>query len=190
MKKVAAFLILVLLAAGVGGCAVNARIRPATAEKSFTNAYVTSYGHWDNNPPGTAAICCAAMHRVAGGKGTYADPLTVAADYRSARLMQFAPGTRFYIPNLRAYFVVEDRTGEQQATNTREHGGSNPHLDVWADGRTSSASSLRSCQHSITHTGLRVIQNPKSNYVVVAGPLSANNRCRANYGNTVVTIRR
>jgi hypothetical protein len=190
MKKAFVFLILALVAAGTAGCAAGPRVRPATAEKSFPNAYVTSYGHWDNNPPGTAAICCAALHRTAGGNGTYGDPLTVAVDFRSGRTMQFAPGTRFYIPNLRAYFVAEDRTGELQANNTREHGGSNPHLDVWADGRTSSASSLSSCQRSITRTGVRVIQNPRSNYAVIAGPLAAHNTCRKNYGNALVTTRR
>jgi hypothetical protein len=161
-------------------------IRPPTEETSFANAYVTSYGWWDNNPPASAAICCPAVHNEAAGTGTYADPLTVAVDFSSGTTLQFAPGTRFYIPNLRAYFVAEDRTGEQQATNTQLHDGSNPHLDVWSDGRALSPAELANCQSSITHTGLLVIQNPQPNYLVVPGSLTSNNTCRANYGNTVV----
>jgi len=186
MKKAAAFVILALLAAGLSGCSVVSRLKPAAGERWYTNSYTTGYGWWDNTPPGSAAVCCSAMHRTAGGTGTYADPITVAVDYSSGSTMQFARGTRFYVPNLRAYLITEDRTGTPSATNSRLHGGSNPHLDIWVDGRTSTASSADNCARAITHTGIRVIQNPKANYVVVAGPLAARNRCRPNYGNTAL----
>jgi hypothetical protein len=153
---------------------------------SYTNAYVTGYTWWDNNPPGSAEVCCPSVHQSAGGTGTYTDPITVAVDYSSGTTLQFASGTLFYIPNLRAYFVAEDRTGEQQADNTAAN-GSNPHLDVWADGSSSTAANADACVRSFTNTGLSVIVNPNSNYQVVVGPLAANGACRANYGNTPTT---
>jgi uncharacterized protein YkwD len=161
--------------------------QPTGNEIRFANAYTTSYNWWDNNPPQSSAICCKALHNEAAGNGTYADPITVAVDYKSGSTMEFAPGTRFYVPRLRAYFIVEDRTGTQASTNANSHGGSTPHLDLWSDGRTSSQSNAHSCMAHVTATGVLVIQNPASNYVVVAGPLAANNSCRTIYGNSPVT---
>lgn len=156
-------------------------------EIRFANGYTTAYDWWDNNPPQSYEICCPSIHSSAGGVGTYADPLTVAVDYSSGTTMQFSVGTKFYIPNVRAYFVVEDRTGEQQATNTLNHNGTNPHLDMWADGHTSTFSNSQSCLSSITDEGVLIIQNPLSNYVVVSGSLAANNGCRSTFGNNVLT---
>ncbi len=147
-------------------------------ERTWPSAYVTSYGWFDNNPPASAEICCPSVHTEASGTGTYTDPITVAVDYSSGSTLQFAPGDVFYIPHLRAYFVVEDRTGEQQATNTQNHGGTNPHLDVWADGRTSTPANLDACERAMTVEGVTVIEHPASGYAVTPGPLAHNNLCR------------
>lgn len=184
MRTFLAIVIVVVVgSAAAGGCP------PPPTETRFTNSYVTGYTWWDNNPPGSAEVCCPVIHQQAGGSGTFADPITVAVDYAGSTgtTMQFAPGTKFYIPNLRAYFIVEDRTGEHQADNTNQHNGSNPHLDVWADGRTSTASNADTCVRSFTNTGLLTIENPASNYRVIVGPLAHDNTCRQNYGNAVLT---
>lgn len=175
MRRVAFVVGMFLLAAGLSACETN-----------HPTAYTTSYNWWDNNPPHSAEICCPAVHAEAGGIGTYADPITVAVDYAgsSGTTMQFAPGTRFYIPNERAYFVVEDRTGEHEDDNTAEHNGTDPHLDLWSDGRTSTEANAFACMSQITHEGIRVIEDPADDYLVVAGPLAHDNQCRANYGDT------
>jgi hypothetical protein len=143
------------------------------SEVRISGAYVTGYSWYDNNPPGSAAISNPVIHQQAGGTGSFADPITVAIN-----VPQFPWGTKFYIPNVRAYFIAEDTIGNSP--------GSPPHLDLWVGGKTSSQSSANSCMNKITGNYL-VIRNPASNYAVVSGPLSANNTCRQTFGNTVVT---
>lgn len=158
------------------------------AEVHWPNAYITSYNWWDNNPPHSDDIAFpSTFHGVAGGLGTYNDPITVAADYSSGTTMQFAPGTRFYIPHVRCYFIVEDLTGEQQDDNTASF-NTNPHLDMWSDGRTSTESNAAACMSSITAIGVLVIEDPASNYVVDPGPLSQANTCHATYSDTLVVV--
>jgi hypothetical protein len=161
--------------------------QPTGNEIRFPNAYTTSYNWWDNNPPKSDAICCKAIHTRASGTGTFADPITVAVDDKPAGTLEFPAGTRFYVPNVRAYFVVEGRTGTLWSQNANSHGGATPHFDLWSDGRTSSESSAYSCMAQLTGTGMLVIQNPLPDYAVVAGPLAANGVCRSRYGNGLVT---
>jgi hypothetical protein len=178
---------LAVLTCLLAGCVVTS---PRSGEIWHDNSYITGYTWQDNNPPNSAEICCPSVHQTAGGTGTYADPITVAVDdtqLEGSTALQFPAGTRFYIPNLRAYFVAEDRTGEIQQDNTAAHHGTNPHLDVWIDGRTETAAQSDACAQSITAEGLRVIQNPQSDLLVVQGPIAANGQCRQNYGNTVNT---
>ena len=144
----------------------------------MAGSYVTAYSYHDNNPPGSAAISNPVIHRQAGGKGTFADPITVAVANGSNGGLQFAAGTKFYVPNLRAYLIAEDKIGGSS--------GSRVHLDVWAGGQSSSESSADSCMSRVTGNYL-VIRNPASNYAVVPGPLAANNTCRQLFGDAVVT---
>jgi hypothetical protein len=169
-------------------------VQNPSSEIRFANGYTTGYTWWDNNPPGSAAISDPVIHAVAGGNGTYADPITVAVDFKGSTgtVHQFAPGTIFYIPNLRAYFIAEDTTVEYQSVNTAAHvdptlGPSNPHLDLWSDGRTKTSGQADACVQSFTNTGILIIQNPQSNYAVIAGTL-ADGTCRTNHGNTVITV--
>jgi hypothetical protein len=149
-------------------------------EIRFNSSYTTAYDWWDNNPPQSAIISGPTIHSQAGGTGTFADPLTVAVADKSGGGLQFPYGTKFYVPNVRAYLIAEDRIGEL-ANDTH------PHLDMWADGKTSTQQSAFDCMSHVTTSSALVIQNPASNYAVVPGPLSANNTCRTLYGNTVVT---
>jgi len=143
------------------------------SEVRLSGSYITAYSWYDNNPPGSAAISNPVIHQKAGGTGTFADPITVAIN-----VPQFPWGTKFYVPNVRAYFIAEDTIGDSPS--------SPPHLDLWAGGQSSSQSSANSCMNKVTGNYL-VIRNPASNYAVVPGALSANNTCRQLYGNTAVT---
>ncbi len=146
------------------------------SEVRMSGSYVTAYSSYDNNPPGSAEISHPVIHHQAGGKGTFADPITVAVADGSNGGLQFAAGTRFYIPNLRAYFIAEDTIGGSS--------GSRVHLDVWAGGQSSSRSSADRCMSQVTGNFL-VLRNPARHYAVVSGPLAANDRCRKRYGDTV-----
>jgi hypothetical protein len=145
-----------------------------------TTDYLTSYGYPDNNPPDSDTICCSVIHQTAGGTGTSADPITIAASGGStSSSLQFPPGTRFYVPNVRRYFIVEDSLGTPFESPT--------HLDQWAGGDDgSSASATLACEDAVTGDFL-VIKNPAPNYAVVSGPLVQHNVCTAQYGNSVVS---
>jgi hypothetical protein len=143
----------------------------------IANAYITGYGWPDNSPPGTA-ISDPIIHRGAGGVGTYADPITIAVGYvGSAR--DYPPGTRFYIPNVRRYFIAEDTCGSCHSTPA----GSSTWVDMWVGGDGSNNAGVLACQNKLTgnHT---IIRNPDANRVVVPGSLynSSTGTCSAEYG--------
>ena len=95
---------------------------------------MTGYTCWDNSPPGSAQISRPVLHERAGGKGTYRDPITVAVGYTSDG-PDFAYGTRFYLPDLNKYFIVEDICGACHRTRS----GTDYTLDIWLDGRNLSS---------------------------------------------------
>jgi len=69
--------------------------------------WLTGYSFQDNTPPGSAVVSHSILHRKAGGAGTYNDPITVASP-GSAQDMAFPPGTKFYLPSVLRYVMVED----------------------------------------------------------------------------------
>ncbi|MGZ6605810.1 MAG: hypothetical protein ACXVFI_01935 [Solirubrobacteraceae bacterium] len=169
------------------------RPHPGSPARDIT-AYVTGYGIYDNTPPGSTIISNPVIHRVAGGTGTYRDPVTVAVGHALINghdILDWPQATRFYIPNLRRYFVVEDTCGDGP---TPQNGpchnlstadpGAQTWLDVWVDGSQMSTSATNSCEDAITHNQL-VIKDPARDYAVTPGPI-AGSRCAMQYGNAVV----
>ncbi len=162
---------------------------PATGEIRFT-AYTTGYGWPDNTPPGSD-ISDPVLHQVAGGTGTYGDPITVAVGHTISLgkdTLDYPKGTKFYIPNLRRYFIVEDTCGDGNTPqNGPCHTGYQGHawLDVWVGGVGASSSSVLSCEDTITDLHL-VIQNPASSYAVTQGPVFGTS-CSAQFGESVVS---
>ena len=158
-------------------------------------AYTTGYGRWDNTPPGSTDISYPVIHQTAGGTGTYANPITVAVGHvitNGVDTPDFAPGTIWYVPNLRRYFIVEDSCGDG-ATPQNEpcHDlssapkGTQVWLDLWADGSQMTHAGSNACEGAIT--GLHaVIENPAPDYAVVSGPI-AGSTCSQQYGDTPVT---
>lgn len=151
-------------------------LRVSAAEQSFT-AYVTGYSYWDNTPPGSAAIARPVIHRRAGGKGTYKDPVTIAVGYRlvggRARL-QFPAGTRFYLPHLRRYAIVEDICGDgpnPEITGCARGSGGRPWLDIYVDGSRVDVDKANACMNRLTGYH-EVIVNPGSGYPVTAGAIA------------------
>jgi len=162
---------------------VNAYIAPPVVTPTSTTilggtditAYVTGYGWSDNSPPG-AGTYIDDISGTAGGTGTYSNPITIAVGYVGSAA-DFAPGTMFYIPNLRRYFAAEDTC---EACHSDVPAGATVHLDVWVGGQGASASAVNSCEDAITANHL-IIENPTSNYSVVPGSIF-NGTCSENYG--------
>lgn len=148
----------------------------AFKEVSFT-AYLTGYSFWDNTPPGSAAIARPVLHRSAAGSGTYIDPITIAVGYRlvgGTAQLDFPAGTKFYIPSLRRYAIVEDICGDGPKPHlTGCHRGKNglPWLDIYVDGRQAGAGAANACMYSITGAR-KIIMNPRPNYRVSVGALT------------------
>ena len=176
----------------VSDSAASATATPAPV--SFT-AYTTGYGWWDNTPPGSSDIAYPVIHQTAGGTGTYADPITVAVGHvitNGVDTPDFAPGTIWYVPNLRRYFIVEDACGDGSTPQDEPcHDlatapqGAQVWLDLWVDGSQMTHAGSNACEDAIT--GLNsVIENPAPNYAVVSGPV-AGSTCSQQYGNTLVT---
>src|SRR5918997_6509283 len=106
-------------------------------------AWLTGYSLEDNSPAGTRAT---SSGRKAGGTGTFDDPITLAVGYAGGD--EFPVGTVFYVPLVRAYFVVEDRCGGcSDATDEGEYT-----IDLWVGSDPDA-----SCMYAITgaHTVVR-----------------------------------
>jgi len=104
---------------------------------------VTFYAAHDNDPPGSREIAYPQKHSQAGGRGTYADPITVATDRR-----ELAPGTLIYVPFVARYFVMEDGcvecTEDWEASRLR-------HIDLYAGNATDSG--VLACEEALTPSG-------------------------------------
>ncbi len=189
--------------ASAGGTTVcNATVTvtvPVNPNEIRHQAYTTSYSYWDNTPAGSALISHPILHSVAGGIGTYADPITIAVGHsiiNNVDILDFPAGTRFYIPNVRRYFIVEDTCGDgatpqNGACHTGYPAGTTTWLDMWIDGASGTTASVDACAAFLTDTnGVAhlAIQNPASNYVVVTGPVFQNGSCTAQYGNIPLTL--
>lgn len=148
---------------------------PTTTGEIKFDAYLTGYG-WPDNTPASANISDGVIHSSAGGTGTYADPITIAVGHSiisGKDILDYPKGTKFYLPALRKYFIVEDTCGDGNAPqNGPCHTGyqGKPWLDAWVGGQNAAASSVYACEDKITGVH-KVIQNPASNYAVTSGPI-------------------
>jgi len=133
------------------------------------SVFVTFYGAADNDPPGSTEIAHPNdRHQEAGGSGTYADPLSLAADPRAIPV-----GTRVYYPPLRKYFVMEDDCA-QCITDWRS--SRKPHIDLWTGDFQGSA--LLACENALTPDGLVAVEvNPPPGRPVDPRPLFNGRGC-------------
>ena len=133
------------------------------------SVFVTFYGAADNDPPGSTEIAHPNdRHQEAGGTGTYADPLSLAADPRAIPV-----GTRVYYPPLRKYFVMEDDCA-QCITDWRS--SRKPHIDLWTGDFQGSA--LLACENALTPDGLVAVEvNPPPGRPVDPRPLFNGRGC-------------
>jgi 3D (Asp-Asp-Asp) domain-containing protein len=120
---------------------------------------LTGYSFYDNTPAGSAEVSHPIVHKKAGGRGTYSDPITVAVPSESS----FEPGTRFYLPSVKRYAIVEDSGASSSDGN---------HLDLWVDGENGSESAVESCMDRLTGDATAEV-NPPPGRPVIASPIFA-----------------
>lgn len=150
---------------------------PATTPALNTiKAYITGYSWYDNDPPGSAAIAYPSQGRSeAGGQGTFSNPITVAV-----RKGTWPAGTKFYLPEIRKYIVVED----QCVGCSPIPAPATSWLDVWVDGRAVSNSTADQCMGKITRVAVAVVNPPSTLKVESTAPVSSNG-CPT-YGDSIV----
>lgn len=160
----------------------RARKTPATPrrseEKVLPTAYVTGYSVHDNSPPGSARIAYPnRRHQVAAGSGSYDDPITLAVGWHREEGTQWPVGSRFYLPYLRKYAVVEDQCGDRAQEGPcyrldEAPDGATTWIDLWVGGEGRSAAATQRCLTRITGIHL-VIHRPAKGYPVSRGKVSS-----------------
>jgi hypothetical protein len=141
---------------------------PAPAAKQL-NIWLTGYSWQDNTPPGSSVVGEPVLHQQAGGTGTFADPITVAVPGHQGA-MAWQPGTRFYLPTVKRYVIVEDSGA------SRAPAGTDTHLDMWIGGQDGTLAATDACEDSLTGRVAAEL-NPPNNLPVIVGPIYANQRC-------------
>jgi hypothetical protein len=159
-------------ATGTSTPSTGASIGKAVAGKSL-RVLLTGYGWWDNTPPGSSEISNPVTHQAAGGTGSYADPITVAVPYHcgsadDAGCLQWAAGTRFYLPSLQRYLIVEDVCGDGGPDSCPDSTGN--HLDVWVGGRALTHAASDACEERITGRTTAILR-PAANLPVTPGDI-------------------
>jgi Ca-dependent carbohydrate-binding module xylan-binding len=156
---------------------------PAASMGTLEHAYLTGYSVEDNTPPGSRDISNPVIHEQAGGTGTYADPITLAAGHsiiNGQDILDFPAGTRIYLPVLRIYGLVEDTCGDGSRPQRGPcHTGypspsTNQYwIDVFVGSDPDSA-----CMDSFSQDlGWTVIRNPDPGWLVDPRPNELGARC-------------
>ncbi len=184
---------LIITAIGASSLAAQSVTRRSTNYTSYTalattqlqsggsngqlSLYLTGYSYWDNTPRGSTAIAKPVIHRGAGGKGTYRDPITLAVGHvinGRRQTLDFPAGTRFYFPRIRKYAIVEDVCGDgHNPQNGPCHSGHRglPWVDIYVGGRRGGQSASNSCMNRITGVQTAIV-NPQKGLPVEKGALT------------------
>ncbi|WP_147294383.1 hypothetical protein [Arthrobacter sp. RT-1] len=179
------------------GACTNQEPPPPPEDTVGEQVYITAYTWFDNTPPGSPIISHPVLHKTAGGTGTYEDPVTIAVGHSKETgkdVLDYPPGTRIYLPNVRRYFIVEDTCGDGDApeegpchTGAEEFGNASIWLDIWIGGEDEGAEFARRCTREVTGVQTAVF-DPADNYMVAAGDgVIHDGECDSGYGNELVT---
>jgi hypothetical protein len=142
---------------------------------STQQTFLTFYGWYDNTPPG-ADISYPQIHDTAGGRGTFADPITFATS-----TAELKAGTKVWVPRVKKYFIMEDscqECGEDWSGHGPNGGPGLRHIDLWLGGKGGNAFDAINCEDALTHynadntpTLEPVIVDPPSNEPFDSTPL-------------------
>ena len=119
--------------------------------------------HPHSCPPG-GAIAYPRLHTLAGGVGTFADPITFAGAPAAT-----PPGTVIYIPSLRKYGIMEDYCQECDADWAASR---QLHVDIWmGPSAVTAGPNLIACENAITADSVTVVINAPAGLAVDTTPL-------------------
>lgn len=137
-------------------------VTSTSAAPERTSGVVTFYSALDKSPLGSLLIAFpTVLHGLAGGSGTYNDPVTFAAAPGV-----FAPGTKIYVPDLERYFVLEDLCASCGGT----------HLELWLGSALDDG--IRTCAAQLGAQSTRsYLVDPPEGLPVAAGPLYDGGAC-------------
>ena len=135
------------------------------------DAFITFFGWPDNSPSGNGIYFKKSqfpetVHEVAGGVGTYQDPVTFASDPDL-----YPAGTKIYLPYLKKYAIMEDVCAgcvENWKNNGRIH------VDIWMESGSTFESELSKCQGYWTRRKVEIEIDPPRGKVVDTKPLFNN----------------
>lgn len=163
----------------VNASATEADVKASKKSGKQFEVYLTGYTYWDNTPPGSAEIARPVLRNKAGGTGTWQSPITIAVGHRienGRQTLDFPAGTRFYLPRLQKYAIVEDVCGDGP---TPQHGPCHsghkgrPWLDIWLGGKSMSAADADACARRITALQ-PIILDPPKDLPVTKGEIASN----------------
>ena len=131
------------------------------------------------------------LHSRAGGTGTHADPITLAVGHSletGEDVLDYPAGTRFYLPHLRRYFIVEDTCGDGPRPQDRgchnldsAPAGATTWVDLYVGGDDDDdRAAVQSCASTVTDGDAvlhEMIKDPASTHPVDPGPLFQDGRC-------------
>jgi hypothetical protein len=131
--------------------------RPGKKDVDVNNVEQTYYGYPDNDPPG-AGIAYQCGRGLAGGTGTYDDPITLATADGELDLCEV-----IYSCHLRKYLRHEDLC-EQCASDWNQGIW---HVDVWVGSSdTNGGQDQINCEDTLTVGNQDILRNPPSNLPV------------------------
>ncbi len=149
--------------------------QPTGQEQSF-RGYLTGYSVWDTTPATIPELSHSRRQELAGGVGTYSNPITLAVagvlqGYET--VLDIPAGTRFYLPRLRKYAIIEDICGD--ISNTQDAGcaaGKDglPWLEIYIDG-IGMEEETAGCAKKISRIQTFVM-DPAPNHSVVVGEIT------------------
>jgi hypothetical protein len=166
--------VLVLVPSVAFGFASSTRRSGTPHHAHRVQAFMTLYGYVDNSPPGRA-IAHPCIHRLAGGRGTYANPVTFATDVHEIGWCQ-----RIYVPYMKRYFIHEDECSECDHDWVKLHSF---RFDMWAGGDAKSLHdperrALLACEDALTRASAprdphnpRVLVDPPRHLPVTTAPI-------------------
>ncbi|KAM3423506.1 hypothetical protein BST61_g934 [Cercospora zeina] len=144
--------------------------------QTITNVQHTFYGFPDNDPPSaqTAYDCGYGRGNKAGGKGTYADPRTMATapgEFNKCEIV--------WDPYTKKYLIFQDTC----AQCTQDWKNRKWHIDIWTGSSTKSKSggdAQIQCENRLTpDRGHNVVRSGNTGHEANTGPLySASSGCQ------------
>lgn len=139
--------------------ALSAAILGANACSVVGNVEMTFYGYPDNSPPGPGIAYDCGRGYVAGGTGTYSDPLTMATAPGELNVCEV-----IYAPYLKKYLRFEDECAQCES----DWGSGIWHIDTWTGSTTQSGGQNQiDCEDDLTpNGGQNIVRSPPSNLAV------------------------